>query len=115
MYAKLKLLRISPRKVRLVAKLIRGKQVNEALAQLDFVIKRAALPLSKLLRSAIANAKNNFNIPAERLYIDSIIVNEGQRMKRQRPRAKGRAYRILRKTSHISITLKEKKDLENRK
>lgn len=109
MFAKLKLLRISPRKVRLVAQLIKGKQVNEALAQLDFVVKKATIPISKLLRSAIANAENNFNIKPEKLYIDKIIVNEGPKMKRRRPRAKGAAYQILKKTSHVAITLKEKK------
>ncbi len=110
MFAKLKLLRISPRKVRLVAKLIKEKQASEALAQLDFVVKRAAIPLSKLLKSAIANAKNNFNIQEEKLYIDKIIVNEGPKFKRQRPRAKGVAYRILKKSSQITIFLKEKKN-----
>lgn len=110
MLAKLKRLRVSPRKVRLVAKLIKGKDANKALVQLDFVVKRAAIPLSKLLRSAIANAKNNFNIQEERLYINNIIVDEGPKLKRQRPCSRGRASRILKKTSHITIFLKEKKD-----
>ena len=85
--AKLKYLRIAPRKVRLVASLIRGKTVNKAEKLLSFTRKRAALPILKLLKQAIANAKNSFQVDENNLYISKIIVNEGIKLKRQFPRA----------------------------
>lgn len=103
--AKLSYLRISPRKVRLVADLIRGKRVDEAQAFLTFTAKKATEPLLKLLRQAIANAKQNSAMVGQPLYISKIIVNEGAKMKRWRPRARGSAYEIQKKTSHITLTL----------
>jgi len=107
--AKLRYLRIAPRKVRLVADLIRKKPVNEALAILDFTRKKAARPLKKLLNSAIANAKNNFQLDPSNLYISKITVDEGPKYKRWMPRARGRADLILKRTSHITLVLAEAK------
>lgn len=108
--AKLNYLRISPRKVRLVANLIKGMDVEEAETQLRFLTKRASKPLLKLLKSAVSNALHNFNIPKENLYIHNILVNEGPSLKRYMPRAMGRADLILKRTSHITIILQEKEE-----
>lgn len=105
--AKLKYLRISPRKVRLIADLIRWKKIEEAQIILKFAKKRGAYPLSKLLNSAIANAKNNFQLDPKNLYISKITVDEGPKYKRWMPRARGAAYEIQKKTSHITIVLAE--------
>lgn len=105
--AKLKYLRIAPRKVRLVADLIRGKRIEEAQNILNFKVKKAALPLLKLLRSAMANAKNNFQLDESNLYIAKILVDEGPKYKRWRARARGRADEIQKKTSHVTVVLDE--------
>ena len=105
--AKLRYLRIAPRKVRLTADLIRGKKVQEALNQLQFITKRAALPLTKLLKSAMANARNNFGLEEGNLYISKITVDEGPKLKRWMPRARGRVTEIQKKTSHITLMLDE--------
>lgn len=115
--AKLNKLRIAPRKMRLLADLIRGKQAQRARALLELDLKRGALPLKKLLDSAIANAKNNFHLDEKSLVIYKIMVDEGVKLKRWRARARGRANRIEKKTSHITIILKEQggvKVLENK-
>jgi len=109
--AYLRYLRIAPRKVRLVADLIRGKSVEEAERILNFTRKKAALPLLKLLKSAIANAKHNFNLDAKNLYISKITVDEGPKMEKIFPRARGRADIIQKKTSHITLVLKEKEKI----
>jgi large subunit ribosomal protein L22 len=106
--AHLNYLRIAPRKVRLVVDLIRGKSVQEARNILNFTVKRAALPVRKLLDSAVANAKNNFNLDEKKLYIKKIFVNEGPKLKRYRAASRGRAVEIQKKTSHITIILDEK-------
>jgi large subunit ribosomal protein L22 len=105
--AKLNKLRIAPRKMRLLADLIRGKEAQRARALLALDLKRGALPLRKLLDSAIANAKNNFHLDEKSLVIYKIMVDEGVKLKRWRARARGRANRIEKKTSHITIVLKE--------
>ncbi len=107
--AKLRYLRIAPRKVRLVADLIRGKTVEKAQAILNFTVKKTALPLLKLLKQAIANAKNNFQIEKTNLYISKITVDEGPKLKRWRARARGSAFKIQKKTSHITLILEGKK------
>ena len=112
--AKLNYLRIAPRKVRLVADLIRGQEAKKALTILQFTNKKAAKHLTKLIKSAIANAVNNFQLQEENLYIAKLLVNEGPKLKRWRPRARGRAYEIQKKTSHITLILKEKKTLEKK-
>ena len=105
--AKLSYLKIAPRKVRLVVDLIRGKSVEEAQAILRFTVKKGAEPLLKLLKSATSNAKNNFQLEESNLYISKILVNEGPKLKRWMPRARGQAYEIQKKTSHIILTLDE--------
>ena len=101
-------LRIAPRKVRLVANLIKKSSVISAQASLKFQSKKAALPILKLLKSAVSSAANNFNLSSENLYIANIFVDEGQKLKRFRPRAFGRAGAIHKKTSHITLILEEK-------
>ncbi len=105
--AKLNYFRIAPRKVRLVADLIRGKSVEEAKTILNFTIKKSTKDLLKLLKSAIANAKNNFQLEEKNLYISKILVNEGPKYKRWRARARGQAAEIQKKTSHITLILEE--------
>lgn len=103
--AKLKHLRIAPRKVRIVADLIRGKNAAEALDILQFTIKGAAEPMRKLLDSAVANATENHMMDADALYVAAVYVDQAATLKRWRPRAHGRATRIEKKTSHITLTL----------
>lgn len=107
MKAFLKNYRQAPRKVRLAADLIKGKKVAEALIELDFLAKRAALPLKKLLVSAVANAKQSGR-EAENLFIKELRVDKGIVMKRMMPRAMGRASRINKRTSHVRLVLGEK-------
>lgn len=99
---------ISPRKVRVVIDLIRNKPVNEALNILKFLPKRAARIVEKLVKSAIANAENNHNMNVDKLYIAEIYANGGPMLKRIRPRAQGRAFLIRKRTSHITVVLKER-------
>ncbi len=101
--AKLKGAQISAQKVRLVADQVRGKGVEEALDLLNYSTKKAAHLLRKILDSAIANAENNEGADVDELSISSIFVDEGTTMKRLRPRAKGRADRILKRSCHITI------------
>ena len=104
---KLKHLRIAPRKVRLVADLIRGKKIDETQAILNFTVKKAAPPLLKLLNSAAASAKNDFQLDELNLYISKITVDEGPKLKRWRPRSRGQTAPIQKKTSHITLVLDE--------
>ena len=106
--ATLKFARISSRKVKIVADLIRGKDVDEALAIMKFTPKASSEVLEKLLKSAIANAENNHDMKNENLYVAEIFANQGPTLKRIRPAAKGSAVRIRKRTSHITIVLKEK-------
>ena len=113
--AKLNNLRISPRKVRLVANFIKGCDVDEALVKLDNTVKRSSGSIVKLLNSAIANAENNFGLDRDNLYVSSIQVGEGATLKRWMPRAYGRATTILKRTSGIKLVLEEKVEGKNRK
>ena len=106
--ATLKFARISSRKVKIVADLIRGKDVDEALAIMKFTPKASSEVLEKLLKSAIANAENNHDMKHENLYVAEIFANQGPTLTRIRPAAKGSAVRIRKRTSHITIVLKEK-------
>ena len=106
--ATLKYARISARKVKIVADLIRGKDVDEALAIIKFTQKSSSEILEKLVKSAIANAENNHNMKHNKLYISEIYANQGPTLKRIRPAAKGSASRIRKRTSHITVTLKER-------
>ena len=104
-----KFIRISPRKARQVCDLIRGKNVGEAFAILKFTPKAASPLVEKLVKSAIANAENNHNMDADKLYIAEIYANQGATMKRIRAATQGRANRIRKRTSHIEVVVKEKK------
>ena len=106
--AKLRFVRVGPRKARLVADMIRGKGSEEALNILTFTKKAAAKIVIKLLKSAIANATQKKNIDVDRLYIKKITVDQGPTMKRFQPRALGRATTIRKRSSHINIVLDEK-------
>jgi large subunit ribosomal protein L22 len=103
--AKLRHLRISPRKVRLVADLIRGKNVEDALNILQFTNKRSSIPLARLLKSAVANADQQDGVNVDRLFVKTITVDGGPTIKRFRPRAMGRATPILKRTSHVFVAL----------
>jgi len=107
--ATLRYLRITPRKVRVVADLIRGQKVGAALSMLTYVEKRAAEPLAKLLRSAVANADlaSKGSIDVDQLRVKSLMVDQGPSLRRYMPRAMGRAFKIQKKTSHISLTLSD--------
>ncbi|MEE0059323.1 MAG: 50S ribosomal protein L22 [Acutalibacteraceae bacterium] len=105
--AYLKYVRISPRKVKIVLDLIRNKPADLAMAILKHTPKAACEPLEKLLKSAIANAETNHNMDVSKLYIAECSVSQGPTLKRIRPRAQGRAFRIDKKTSHITLVLKE--------
>ena len=98
--------RVTPRKMRLVMDLVRGKNVDEALGILENVNKAASEPVSKLIKSAAANATNNFGFDRENLYIAEIYACDGLRMKRYMPRAKGSASGLVRRTSHITCVVK---------
>lgn len=99
--------RIAPRKARLVADLIRGMPVEEALARLRFTPKKAAGIIEKVLQSALASASQSAGVDEDRLFISTIRVDEGPIAKRWRPRAMGRATRIRKRTSHIFVALEE--------
>lgn len=107
MKAFLKNYRQSPRKVRLVASLIRGKSVNQGITELDFLAKRAGTPIKKLLLSAVANAKQK-GVEKENLFVKELRVDKGITMKRMMPRAMGTGHRINKRTSNISLLLEEK-------
>ena len=106
--AYLRYVRIAPRKVQIVLDLIRNKPVDLAMAILKNTSKAACEPLAKLLASAIANAENNHNMNKDALYVAECFVSPGPTLKRIMPRAQGRAFRILKRTSHITLVLKEK-------
>lgn len=106
--AHMKYLRISPRKVKIVADLIRGKSVAQSTAILLMTPKSASEPLLKLLKSAAANAENNHSMDPERLYVSEIFATPGPIIKRIMPRAQGRAYRINKRTSHVTLVVAEK-------
>ncbi len=106
--AKVSYARISSRKVKTVIDLIRNKNVGEAIAILKFTPKAASPIIEKLVNSAIANAENNHEMDVEKLYVAEIYANQGPTLKRVMPRAQGRAFRIRKRTSHITVVLKER-------
>ena len=108
--ATLKYARISPRKVKIVLDLIRGKDVEVAMGILKNTHKSASEYLIKLLKSAIANAENNFSLDGDKLYVSECYVCPGPTLKRMMPRARGSADRILKRTSHVTIKVAEKED-----
>lgn len=112
--AEAKYVRISPRKVNYICKEIRGKQVDEALTFLRFTPKKGARILVDVLKSAIANAENNLSLDREELFVKKAWANDGPTMKRWHPKAKGAAYPILKRTSHIGVVIAEKEEEEDR-
>lgn len=111
--ANLNTYRQSPRKVRLVSDLVKGKSVNQAIELLSVTTKSAALPLRKLIQGAVRNAKNTFNVDEKTLYIKDFRVDAGATLKRSMPRARGSAFPILKRTSHISLILGERGNVES--
>jgi large subunit ribosomal protein L22 len=108
MKAHFKHIRISPLKVRGVLNLVRGKDVGAAVADLKFCRKRAAKHVLKLVKSAVANAKQKGGIDLENLYVKKVVVDNGPIMKRWKARSRGMAHRILKRSSHISVELGER-------
>lgn len=113
--AHLRYLRIAPRKVRLIADMMRGKNVVDVERQLHFSSKRSARPLAKLVASARANARNNFKLDDSKLFIKEIRVDEGPTLKRWMPRARGVANIIRKRTSHITLVLGEREPVTSNK
>ena len=105
--AKLRYLRIAPRKVREVADLIRGKKTGEAQTLLKFLVRKSANPMLKLLKGAVASAHHDFQLEQSNLYISKITVDEGPKLKRWRAASRGRSAPIMKRTSHITIILDE--------
>ena len=99
---------IAPRKMRLVVDLIRGKSVGEAIAILKHTPKAGSPVVEKVLKSAIANAEHNYNLDTERLVISKVFVDQGSTLKRFHPRSQGRAFSILKHTSHVTVVVTEK-------
>ncbi|MDE2311978.1 MAG: 50S ribosomal protein L22 [Patescibacteria group bacterium] len=108
-------LRIAPRKMRLVTNLLKGLSVNDAMIQLQYLEKKGAPMVAKLLQSAVANAKNNFSMDPDHLFIKSITADMGRAMKRYFPRARGSAFVIRRKMTHVNVVLEERKQASKRK
>lgn len=108
--ASLKYIRMSPRKMKVVLDLVRGKNTIEANAILRHTPRMATEPIMKLLNSATANAENNFGMDPSNLYISECFASEGPTLKRIRPRAKGRAVRINKRTSHVTMVLREREE-----
>ncbi len=106
--ATLRYLRMSPRKVKIQCDMIRGKDVDEALAYIKYTPKAASEPMYKLLKSAIANAEVNHHMDRDNLYVSTAVANPGPTLKRGMPRAQGRFNRILKRTTHITIGVSEK-------
>ncbi|WP_326908386.1 50S ribosomal protein L22 [Sedimentibacter sp. MB31-C6] len=103
-----KYIRVSPRKMRFVCDMVRGKNVDEALTILKFHQSKGARILEKVVKSATANAENNFELDRDKLYVSQAYANQGPTLKRWRPRAKGSAYKILKRSSHVGAVVKER-------
>lgn len=103
-----KYVRMSPLKVGIVLDLIRGKSVTEAMAILEYTPKDAAVVVNKTLKSAVANAENNLNLDRENLVVSEVFAGPGPVLKRFQPHAQGRAFRILKRTTHITVVVKER-------
>ena len=99
---------IAPRKVRVVMNLIRGKNVADAFAILKFTPKAGADVIEKVLKSAVANAENNFDMNVDKLFVSSAFVDEGPTLKRIHPRSRGQAFKILKRTSHVTVVVEER-------
>lgn len=101
-------IRIAPRKVRIVVDLIRGKQVGEAFAILKHTPKVASEVVEKVLKSAVANAEHNYDMNVDNLYVSQAFVDQGPTMKRIHPRSRGQAFKILKRSSHVTLVVKER-------
>ena len=110
-HARARYIRQSPYKVRLVLDLVRGLPVEQALTVLQFTNRRAAGPVRKVLNSAVANAEHNLALDPEELFVSQAYADEGPTLKRFRPRARGRATRVRKRTSHITIVVSEREDV----
>lgn len=100
--------RIAPRKVRIVANLVRGKSIAEAFAILQHTPKVASEVVEKALKSAVANAEHNYDMNVDSLFVSTIYVDQGPTMKRIHPRSRGQAFKILKRSSHLTVMVKEK-------
>ena len=107
-----KYIRMSPIKVGVVLNLIKGKSVKEASAILQYTPREAAVVINKVLNSAVANAENNFALDTDKLYVSEAYVGQGPTLKRFRPMDHGKAFKILKKTSHITVVVKEREKKE---
>lgn len=107
-FARARFVRDSPTKVRRVIELIKGRNANEALAVLRFAPQTASTPVAKVIASAMANAENNLDLDPDTLWVKNAYADEGPTLKRIRPRAQGRAYRIRKRTSHITVELESR-------
>lgn len=103
-----KYVRIAPRKVRIVANLVRGKSIAEAFAILQHTPKVASEVVEKALKSAVANAEHNYDMNVDSLYVSTIFVDQGPTLKRIHPRSRGQAFKILKRSSHLTVMVKEK-------
>jgi len=103
-----KYVRVSHRKMRFVCDMVRGKNVDEALTILRFTPNKGAKELENVLKSAVANAENNFDMNRDELFVSEVYANQGPTLKRWRPRSQGRAFKILKRTSHIGVVVKER-------
>ena len=103
-----KYIRIAPRKVRIVADLIRGKSVDEAFAILRHTPKVASEVIAKVLKSAVANAEHNYDVNVDKLFVSTIYIDQGPTIKRVHPRSRGQAFKILKRSSHVTVMVKEK-------
>ena len=112
---KLNYLRIAPRKTRQIVDVIRGKKAQDALNILEFIIRKPAVPVLKLLKSAIAAAEHDFHLDSANLYVSKIIVNEGPKLKRFRPVSRGSAHPLWKRTSHVQLVLDELKPTAKKK
>ena len=108
--AQARFVRVTPFKARRIVDLIRGLHVEEARRVLQFTPRAAALPVRKVLESAVANAEHNFQLPADNLFVARAFVDEGPTLKRHRPRALGRAYRVNKRTSHITVVVDSREE-----
>ncbi|MCL5256977.1 MAG: 50S ribosomal protein L22 [Chloroflexi bacterium] len=106
-----KYIRMSPRKVRLVTEAIKGRPAEEALVTLRYMPQAAAVAVAKVLKSAVANAENNYNLAAEDLYISRATADEGPTMRRMRSRARGRWDRVLKRSTNITVIVKEREEV----
>ena len=103
-----KYVRIAPRKLRIVINLIRGKSVNEAFAILKYTPKVGSEVIEKVLRSAVANAEHNYDMNVDKLIVSNAYVNQGPTLKRIHPRSRGQAFKILKRSSHVTVAVNEK-------